>query len=279
MQKKLILSYLFAVSTSAGIVSGANILVDSFTDTNANTNNFAYNGLGWHSKTFWQDGPTADSLQARQNFGTDGVNTFGIAQTVSVASLGIDATDLTLSFDWTPDATATQAVSLELTYQLVAWDTGGVAPDAADPMFYGMNFNGTTIGGGVNSPMPTGTIGFDLISGTFSDPVTVSGGSLFEHPSTGQLFPNGPVVSSAAGVTTSFSQSFSLDLGSNSVLSDYDYVGVRFFIGDGTANATDPGNDGDALISNISLDAVAVPEPSAALLSLCALSLFLRRRR
>lgn len=279
MRNQILNSGLAILLFSGGIAQGANLLVDSFTDGDANNNNFSLNDSGWNSKTFWADGPVANSLQSQQSFGSDGVNTFGVAQTVSLAGVSSNITDLTLSFDWTPDATAAQTVSLELTYQLIAWDTGGIAPDASDTMFHGMNFYGTTVGGGVNSPHPTGTVVYDLLSGTFSDPATVNGGSLFEHPSNGQLFPGAPVFTSAAGVTSSFSQTFSLDLGGNSELSDYDYVGIRFMIGDGSANATDPGNDGGALVSNISLDATPVPEPSSLLLSLLGLSVLIRRKR
>ncbi|MEM6885331.1 MAG: PEP-CTERM sorting domain-containing protein [Verrucomicrobiota bacterium] len=263
----IVMAVVIAVSAHA-----QNVLVDAFTDNNLNDYTIDQNGSGFQSKAFWGAGPSSYSLQTVQTFGSNGVDSFGIAQTISVGSL--TGNQLRLQFDWTPDATATQTESLNLYYQLIGWDTGGLVPAAGEEFFTGMNFFSATTGGEARG-LPAGTHTYDLVTGNSTD--TANGGSLFVHPD-GRVFTSNSSISSAAGVLTSFDQTFSVAVGANSDLADYDYIGVRFHVGDGSANSTDAGNDGGALISSISL--TVVPEPSSfALLATGMGALLLLRRR
>ncbi|MDZ8119295.1 hypothetical protein [Pontiella agarivorans] len=249
-----------AVITIALAVAGlaqANLLNNTFTDHNNNDHAFSLTDTGWGAKEYWKQSAGGGLESSVPNWDSDGANAFGVMQVISVGANA--GSDLVLSFDWTPAATATSNASLSVDYQLVGW-TVGQTPDAADKMFSGINFYNSVIAG-ANIAGNT-SMAYDFLDGDVP----------WVH-SSGNAYPSIRQATSAAGTTFSVNSTNSVAINGLTDLSDYDYIGVRFTI---NSNG-DAGNVG-ATIENISL--VAIPEPAT--LGMVAFFggsvLFIRRR-
>lgn len=271
MKKELVAVGVFAVTATVQ----ANLLVETFTDNNLNSHTHSLTDTGWGAKTFWKSGPNAGELETQYLNWANAARSFGVAQTISVGST--TGAKLKFSFDWTPSATASNSASRILTYQLFGWDTGGVAPDSTDGLALGMNFFGTTIGTD-GSGLPEGAVAYDFINGTWGSDADESGG-LFLHPTTRVGYPGSPSVSTNFGETISFSGEFDVTLNGQSDLADYDYIGVRFIVGDSDNNigTNDADSNGGAVISNISLEAIPEPASIALIAAFGGSILFIRR--
>ncbi|QBG47010.1 PEP-CTERM sorting domain-containing protein [Verrucomicrobia bacterium S94] len=222
----------------AGVVQ-ANLLNNTFTDHNENNHTFSLTDIGWGAKEYWQQSAFGGLESKVPVWDTDGANDFGVMQVISVgANTG---SDLVLSFDWTPAATALSNASLAVDYQLVGW-TVEQTPDPSDIMFSGINFYNDVVAG--NNIAGGTSTAYDFLDGDIP----------WVHAN-GTAYPSIRQATSTAGTTLSVSTTNSVAIGGLTDLSDYDYIGVRFTIN----SVGDAGNVG-ATIENISL--VAIPEPA-----------------
>lgn len=267
-----------AAVSVAGLVQ-ANMLNGTFTDHNLNSHTANLTDTGWGAKTFWKAGPTAGTLETQALSWGPGARSFGVVQTLSVGANTGNA--LRLSFDWTSSATATNPASKILTYQLFGFDTGGTVVNGSEVLAHGLNFFGTTVGTVASTTLPAGSVTYDFIGGSWG---TTNGGSggLFIHPGSGQGYASAPnVVTANFGDTVSVDQTFSVLLNGQTDLADYDYIGVRFIVGDNNNNITATNgdlNNGGALIENISLTAIPEPATLGLIASFGGAVLFIRRR-
>ncbi len=231
---------------NAALVVNGDFSGTEFTDNNSNNLNISMVDTGWQAKDFW-------TINGSQQMVHDTGDNWSVGQLNSVTTES--GSQLTFSFDWTPGPNGTEQ-SLDIDYQLVGWrDTSASGTDEA---FRGMNFGGA----GVN--VLGGGTAVDLIDG---DTTTFVGNTNFSKVT----------VTSAASTTNNYSITYDLSgYGANfDDVSDYQYIGFRF-----NMPANDDPNNVGATIDNVSLSATAVPEPSSlALLGLCSVGLFLRRKR
>ncbi len=189
------------------------------------------------------DGATAAFTNPTLN-GSGNGNRVGLAQASSITTE--TGADYTLSFDWTP---AAAGGSLDLNYIAAAW-VEGATPGATDRLFNSLTLIDTRA-----RQAGTGGSITDLVDGSVhtGDPLLDAG-----------------TLTGTAGVQSS--GSLALNFGGSNI-EDFDFIAVKFWVGDGTVAG---GTLDNVVIANTS----AVPEPSSlALFGLCGLGLALRRKR
>ncbi|MFD2257451.1 hypothetical protein ACFSSA_12275 [Luteolibacter algae] len=187
--------------------SAASIITDG--DFSSNTidggdNFLAFSQIdgGWVAKNGWN---TSSGAAVNVN-GWQGGEYGGLSQVVSVS--GLTGTALQLSLNFTPPATVSDPVSLQLTYQIIGWtlNTSGVLPTdpATAQVFKGQNYPSFTIGN----------------MGGFAkwDDLLIAG----NQAAAGEFSASAGTFTGVAGETGSFSITTpELDL------SSYDYIGIR----------------------------------------------------
>ncbi|MGB0372344.1 MAG: hypothetical protein ACPGN3_13505 [Opitutales bacterium] len=223
----LVLTAALSCAFTSGVYAQTNLLIDagSFDSGTVSNSSFLDSTLiddGWQSSRGpgYQITGGVMSLQETRS---------GLAQVNTISTLGLTTEELAssalnISFDWTESSDTNDP----LYFTLIGWrDTTG---EGGNDLFRGLNnANPVQIDedlGGVIFSINTSTI---IAEGTQEVGTTVSG-------------------------TQSYSSDFSLE--ASLTLSDYDYIGVKFW------SVNDNNADGDGFIDNLTLTAVAVPEPS-----------------
>lgn len=241
------LSVLAAV---AGVQGALIVNGDFAAETGIGGNDFLFSQVdgGWHSK---------DSAQVT---GTAAVfNAIGRSvQQVNAVTTETGST-LTLSFDWTPAAGAV-GIQQNISFQLVGWTEMGTTT-GDEKVFRAVN--GSADVNADEADSIAGSTVVDLVS---------------FNSSTGRFVPSENIVEGTAGSTLNYSTEIDLSAfadGFNDV-SDYDYIGIKFFT---TVDTADGGTEiAGSTLDNVTL--TAIPEPSAVgMLGLGAVGLLALRRR
>lgn len=218
-----------AVSSQAALVNNGDFSSTAASDGN----NLEYQEIdqGWDRKSTWTlDGGVATASAVGHS----------IQQVNSVSNE--TGSTLYFAFDWTPAAGAT-GIQQSVSYQLVGWQLGTNTPAATDKMFIAVNGSSDINADPVGTPVDMLVV--DLVTGANS-----------KYKPT----PQENIVAGVAGSTTNFSTTIDLSAHGEGFgsITNYDYVGIKFFT---TVDTADGGEEIEgSTLDNVYLSTEPQPE-------------------